>query len=275
MTSLENNLVADGERALVRRIADGGPALVALSGGVDSALVASLAAEALESDSLAVTLVGPAVAQEEVDRATEVARSIGIRHQLRSSDPLARAEYRANAADRCYHCRSVETETLREVGAAERVRQYLDGVQADDLAEDRPGRRAMDEAGFVHPLLWVGWGKATVRSVARSRRLPNWATPSNACLASRVAHGDPIDAELLRRIEAAESVVRAEGFRQVRVRVRGGAARIEVDPDEVARLAAEPLAGVVRERVGAFGFAPVAIDPRGYGAGRSALPVVR
>ncbi len=263
------------ELDVLRRLSSGGPALVALSGGVDSGVVAALAYEALGARALAVTLDGPAVSRAEVARAADVAAAIGIRHLVREADPLARADYRANGADRCYHCRSVETSVLRAVGASEGMIRFLDGIHRDDLSEDRPGLRAMEEAGFEHPLLWAGWGKASVRTAARRRGLPNWATPSNACLASRVARGDPIDADLLRRIEAAESLVHAEGFARVRVRVRANHARIEVDPDEVERLTGAPLADVVAERVRALGFATVTIDPRGYGAGRSALPVVR
>ncbi len=275
MAQLEPEALVLDEPGLLRRIAEGGSALVAMSGGVDSAVVASLAFEALGSRAVAVTLEGPAVAREEVARARTVARAVGIRHVVREADPLARAEYRANASDRCFHCRSVEAAVLLSVGADAGSRQYLDGVHVDDLGEDRPGIRALDEAGFSHPLVWASWNKAAVRAVARRRGLPNWSTPSNACLASRVARGEPIDATLLRRIESAEAVVRAEGFRQVRVRVRGSDARVEVDPDEVPRLAAEPTASTVVARLRAIGFARVTFDPNGYGVRRGQLPVVR
>ncbi len=275
MAQLEPEALVLDEPGLLRRIAEGGSALVAMSGGVDSAVVASLAFEALGSRAVAVTLEGPAVAREEVARARTVARAVGIRHVVREADPLARAEYRANASDRCFHCRSVEAAVLLSVGADAGSRQYLDGVHVDDLGEDRPGIRALDEAGFSHPLVWASWNKAAVRAVARRRGLPNWSTPSNACLASRVARGEPIDATLLRRIESAEAVVRAEGFRQVRVRVRGSDARVEVDPDEVPRLAAEPTASTVVARLRAIGFARVTFDPNGYGDRRGQLPVVR
>ncbi len=262
------------EPALVRRIRDGGPTLVALSGGVDSSLVAALAREALGDRSLAVTLSGPAVARSEVDRAERVARAIGIEHLVVAVDPLANAEYRANPSNRCYFCRSIETGALRAVGGSRSVAQYVDGVHLDDLEDDRPGLRAMDEAGFVHPLAGAGWTKADVRSAARARGLPNWDEPSDACLASRVAHGEAISADLLHRIEAGEAAVRARGFRRVRVRAQGGAARVEVGPDEVARLLTEPLAGEVRAALGALGFAPVRLDPDGYRAHRSALRVL-
>lgn len=258
------------EREIRERIRVGGPALVALSGGVDSGLVAALCQEALGPRSVAVTLSGAAVAAREVARARELAERIGIAHVVLEVDPLTRPEYRENVPSRCYFCRSVEAARLKEFGAGRGVRQYLDGVHADDLSDDRPGLRALDEAGFDHPLLWAGWEKADVRSTARSMGLPNWDRPSDACLASRVAHGNVITPELLHRVETAESVLLDLGFRRVRVRVRGSGARIEVDPSEVARLRAEPLASEVAAALGALGFAPVAIDPEGYHGGRRA-----
>ena len=253
------------EPEIVARIRAGGPALVALSGGVDSSLVAALAYEALGSAAHAVTLSGPAVSQAELERARSVARSIGIDHAVVEVDPLGLAEYRANPTNRCYFCRTVETTALRTIGDPRGVQQYLDGVHSDDLVEDRPGLRAMDEAGFSHPLAWAGWTKADVRAAARVRHLPNWDQPSDACLASRVSHGDPISRELLGRVEAAESVLLRRGFRRVRVRVRGRAARLEVDPEEVARLRDPPVAHEVLTAVRALGFEPVTIDPEGYG----------
>ncbi len=259
---------------VVTRIAAGGPALVALSGGVDSSLVAALAVEALGPSAVAVTLAGPAVGRAEVEAARSVASSLGIAHEVVSVDPLERPEYRANPTDRCYFCRSVETASLLAFGRRRGLVQYLDGVQVDDLSDDRPGLRAMDEAGFFHPLAWAGWTKADVRAEARLRGLPNWDRPSDACLSSRVAHGDPITAELLRRVEAAEAVLLGRGFRRVRVRVRANGARVEVDPGEVARLSTEPLATEVVRELRALGFDPVSVDPRGYGASRRATPEV-
>jgi pyridinium-3,5-biscarboxylic acid mononucleotide sulfurtransferase len=178
------------ESALVERIRRGGAALVALSGGVDSALVAALAVAALGPEVVAVTLTGPAVSRAESERAAAVARSLGVEHHVLTANPLDVAEYRANASDRCYFCRSVETRRLKEFGTPRGVRQYLDGVHLDDLHDDRPGLRAMNEAGFDHPLVWGGWTKADVRRAARGRGLPNADQPSDACLASRPRGGD-------------------------------------------------------------------------------------
>jgi len=253
------------EGLVVHRIADGGRALIALSGGVDSAVVAALAFEALGQDTVAVTLRGPAVAQVEVDRAERVAREIGIPHQLLTVDPLERAEYRANPTNRCYFCRSVEAGRLLSFGKEWGAHQYLDGIHTDDYSDDRPGLRAMDEAGFRHPLAEEGWTKADVRHAARSHHLGNADQPSDACLASRVAHGNPIDPSLLARIEAAESILLEQGFRRVRVRVRGEDARIEVDPSEVPRLSTAPLSSEILSSVRSLGFGSVVIDPKGYG----------
>jgi pyridinium-3,5-biscarboxylic acid mononucleotide sulfurtransferase len=258
------------EGEIVRRIAARGPALVALSGGVDSSLVAALARDALGESAVAVTLAGPAVAESEVERARRVARYVGVDHLVVEVDPLARAEYRTNPPNRCYFCRSVESEALLRVGRERGSMQFLDGIHLDDLADVRPGIQAMDAAGFDHPLARAGWAKTDVRAAARARDLPNWDQPSDACLSSRVAHGDLLSSELLARIESGEAWLLARGFRRVRLRTRAGGARIEVDPGDVARLSAEPLATEMRRAISALGFAPVEIDPLGYGAARAA-----
>lgn len=267
----------DGPRAeaeIITALRRGGPALVALSGGVDSSTVAALARAALGAQAVAVTVVGSAVSSREVETAREVARAIGLRHLLVGAEPLADDAYRANGADRCYRCRSVEAPALRSVGQAEHVHQYLDGIHLDDLGDDRPGIRAMELAGFVHPLLWAGWRKVEVRRYARSVGLPNWDRPSNACLASRVARGEPISRELLERIDRAEGVLLDRGFRRVRVRVRQGTARVEVGQDEVDRLETSGLRAEVTERLLQLGFDSVTYDLLGY-PGRERLPVVR
>lgn len=247
-----------------RVLAGGGPAVVALSGGVDSAVVAHLAARALPHGVTAVTLTGAAVSGPEVEAARRSAQAAGVPHVLIAVDPIADENYRANPTNRCYHCRRGETAAVRAWGEAHGVRRYFDGVHLDDLDEARDGLRAMNEAGFEHPLSAARWRKVDVRAYARTVGLWNWDRPSDACLASRVAHGHAIDAALLARIAAAESWLHGRGFRRVRVRTDGASARVEVDPSEVARLIAEPLASTTRTQLESLGFTSVALDLVGY-----------
>lgn len=251
---------------LTDHLAGQGPILVALSGGVDSTVAAELSWRALGREgSLAVTLTGPATSQEELRAAEQAARVIGIRHRAVRVDPLAEPGYASNPTNRCFFCRTVEASALTRLAAEEGYRTIIDGLHLDDLGEERPGIRAMDRAGVQHPLVWARWRKADVRQYARSRELPNADRPSEACLASRIAHGLPISLDGLARIEAAETAVRHLGFRRVRVRTdRERSARVEVDPSEVDRLLEAEVAHRVRDALGRLGFDPVELDPRGY-----------
>lgn len=259
---------------LVTHVRDGGPALVALSGGVDSAVVAALARAALGEAVLAATVVSSAVASSEVGAARDVAHKLGLRHRWVRAEPLDEPRYRENGPDRCYHCRRVETGALRRLASDAGLSQLLDGIHVGDLSDDRPGLRAMDEAGFTHPLLWAGWDKTAVRRYAREAGLPNADRPSNACLASRIARGQAISSELLGHVERAERFLTDRGFRRVRVRVHGTAARIEVDRSEVDRLEEPSFLREVRRELRAIGFSTVAVDPRGYPS-EERLPTVR
>jgi len=250
--------------AIEARLSTGGTTLVALSGGVDSSVVALLAHRALGPRAVAVTLTGPAVSSEELESAQAVARRIGIRHVVLTSDPLSDDRYAENPTNRCYFCRNHEGDLLRQWGAKNSVEVYLDGIHLDDLGDDRPGLRAMNEHGFRHPLAEAGWSKTEVRAFARAEGLPNWDRPSNACLASRITHGQLITGPLLERVGHAERWLAARGFRRVRVRVAGDHARVEVGPEEVPRLLEASNAGPLREALLGFGFASVEIDPDGY-----------
>jgi pyridinium-3,5-biscarboxylic acid mononucleotide sulfurtransferase len=248
--------------AIVARLSSGGPSLVALSGGVDSSVVALLAYQALGSRAVAATLSGPAVSSDELASATGVARKVGIRHVILRSDPLSDTRYAENPTNRCYFCRNHEGDLLKRWGRDHAIEVYLDGVHLDDLGEERPGLQAMNEHGFQHPLADAAWTKADVRAFARSAGLPTWDRPSNACLASRVTHGQPVTAPLLDRIARAEEWVSARGYRRVRVRVSGEAARVEVDPDKVAELQGDLLP--LKDAFTRLGFSSVEIDPNGY-----------
>ncbi len=252
------------EAEVIAALRAGGPALVALSGGVDSAVVAALAHAARPEAVRTATLTGPAVAPAEVERAARVARLLGVPHDLVPVDPLAVDGYRSNPVNRCYFCRTTEAAALQAFGRRHGIVRYLDGVHVDDLGDDRPGLRALAEAGFEHPLLAAGWGKRRVRAYARDRGLPNWDAPSDSCLASRVPTGTPIEGPTLTRIAEAEATLRARGYRRVRVRLEGTGARVEVDAEEVGRLTEARELEAVRAALRTSGFSSVRADPRGY-----------
>ncbi len=250
---------------IVARLRAGGPAVVALSGGVDSAVVAALALEALGPRACAVTVTGPAVASSEVRRAREVAAFLGLEHHLLGAELLADPEYVANGADRCFFCRRGETHAIRRWSDGRGFLQFLDGIQSDDLGDRRPGIAAMEAAGFDHPLVRAGWGKREVRALARARGLPNRDAPSEACLASRIRHGQSVTLELLRRVERSEARLYELGFTRVRVRTDGRSARVEVDPEEVRHLLSPPTAARATSALLEEGFVEVTLDPDGYG----------
>ncbi|MCA3007870.1 MAG: ATP-dependent sacrificial sulfur transferase LarE [Phycisphaerales bacterium] len=239
-------------------------AVVAFSGGVDSTALLAACVEALGGRVVAVTADSPSLPRAELAEAQALAQRLGARHVVLPTHELERAEYRANAGDRCYFCKKELFVTvaarLAEIAPADWVVVY--GAITDDLGDHRPGQRAAAEHGVRAPLVDAGMGKDDVRRYSRDRGLPTADKPSFACLSSRVPHGTPIDAAVLQRIELAEAALRAHGFRQFRVRHHGPVARIEVGPDEMAR------AFALREQLGqalqAAGYVFVALDVFGY-----------
>lgn len=244
--------------------------LVAFSGGVDSGLVARVAHDALGDDALAVVADAESVARWELEEALAEAAEIGIRVHVLPVSELASPAYSANPTNRCYFCRQELGRSLRPFADRLAFPTIADGVNASDLGDDRPGIRAMDEAGFWHPLVEFGLSKADVRALARRLGLSFHDKPSNACLSSRIAHGEAITVQKLRRVEAAEVALRALGFRVVRVRAHEGTARIEVLPADLERITAPEMLDRVEQAVLETGFERVTVDPTGYRGGPAA-----
>lgn len=236
--------------------------LVAFSGGVDSGLVARMARDALDGDALAVVADAESLARWELDEARAEAAEIGIPLRIVGVSELSNPAYAANPANRCFFCREGLAEALLPIAKDGNYDVIADGIHLSDLGDLRPGIRAMDAAGFWHPLVEFGLTKPMVRDLARSLRLSFADKPSNACLSSRIPHGIPITIDLLRRVESAEGYLRDLGFRQVRVRHEGTTARIEVFPEDIPRL--KSLEAVVATALRERGYEQVAIDPRGY-----------
>ncbi|MHB0867567.1 MAG: ATP-dependent sacrificial sulfur transferase LarE [Thermoleophilia bacterium] len=242
--------------------------VVAFSGGVDSSVVVAAAARAVGAENvLAVTARSETLPASELTGATELARILGIPHQVIETRELDRDEFRANPPDRCYHCKKELWRKIGVLAADKGISRIADGVNADDNRDFRPGIRAGDEAGVLHPLAEIGAGKADVRGLAREMELPNWDKPAQACLSSRFPYGSAITVERLERVEAAEKFLCDRGLRELRVRDHGDIARIEVP---IAKLGIIAAAGEREEIVRVFkslGYAYVVLDLEGFRSG--------
>jgi pyridinium-3,5-biscarboxylic acid mononucleotide sulfurtransferase len=256
--------LADLLDVLTRRVADLGSGVIAFSGGVDSSVVAAVAARALGDRALAVTAVSPAVATGELDGARGVAAHIGIAHETIATDELAREGYRANGSNRCYFCKSELYDRLAELATRRGYAALLSGANADDQGDWRPGLKAAAEHGVVHPLHDVD--KTTVRRLARHFALPSAEKPATPCLASRIPYGTAVEPTTLQLIDRAERAVRALGFPIVRVRHHGILGRLEIAEEDLPRALANEQEIVAKVR--RAGYAHAVIDREPFRSGR-------
>ncbi|MEB3208899.1 MAG: ATP-dependent sacrificial sulfur transferase LarE [Synechococcus sp.] len=258
--------------ALRGHLADLDQVVVAYSGGVDSALVAALAVEQRGAAALAITGVSPALAPHLRQEAAAQAGWLRIRHREIATAELADPAYASNPEERCYACKRELHRLLRPIAAEAGDAVVLDGVNADDLGDHRPGIRAAREFGVRSPLAEVGLAKAQVRQLSRALGLPWWDKPAQPCLASRFPYGEPITAERLRRVAAAEAWMLADGWPQVRVRSQGQTARIELPADQLQRALVRWAHPEARQAlVAAFlelGFSAVGLDLEGLVSGK-------
>jgi uncharacterized protein len=239
-------------------------AVVAYSGGADSAFLADIAHEVLGTRAEAVTAVSASLAPDERSAAARLAGERGWAHREVTTNEIERPEYTRNASDRCYHCKS---ELFDVLGALFPKTAILVGTNVDDTGDHRPGQLAAGERGVRAPLLEAGLTKDEIRALSKDRGLSTWNKPASACLASRVAYGVEVTAERLDRIGRAEAFLRSMGLRELRVRDHGDLARIEVPAEEIPRVSSRQD----RERIAAFlrelGFVYVTLDLEGFRSG--------
>lgn len=254
--------------ALLADVGALGSAVVAYSGGVDSSVVLAVAARALGPRALGLTGVSESLAASELDEARAVARAAGAELLAVPTAELDDPDYAANRPDRCFHCKTGLYAACRRVAAERDLRWILNGTNADDVGDWRPGLRAADEAGVRSPLLDAGLRKDEVRAVARLLGLPNWDKPAQPCLASRLPYGTPVTRARLASVEAVERALRTHGFRDVRARHFGDEVRLEVEPARVPELLALADDDALLAAVRAAGFLRFAVQPDGLRSGR-------
>lgn len=254
----------DALRARLRQL---GPTLVAFSGGVDSSFLLQVAHAELGAGAVALTTRSPTAPEDDEAMACALAATLGVAHLLIDANELEIPGYADNPTNRCYFCKGSLYAICRAEAARRGLASVVDGVNLDDLGDYRPGLRAAEEHGVVHPLAEVGLRKDEIRALSRTLGLPTADKPSSPCLSSRFPYGTRITLDGLRRVAAAEQVLRRLGFAECRVRFHDPIARLEVPAAAVARLAADGVREQVVAALRGLGFLYVALDLQGFRSG--------
>lgn len=255
------------EEALLDRLGQAGRVMVAFSGGVDSSYLAWAAHRALGDDCLSVTAVSPSYPESHRAMAEQIVADFGLAHRFVDTHEMERSAYRANASDRCYHCKSELFDTMDRLGVELGFKRISYGVNTDDSTDFRPGHRAADEHNVMAPLQDVGLSKQDIRDLSRRAGLPTADLPASACLSSRLPYGTEVTIERLRQVEKGEALLRELGFRQVRLRHHGELARVEIDPVELPRALDVEMTERIVRALKPLGFDYVTLDLEGYRMG--------
>lgn len=243
-------------------------ALIAYSGGIDSTLVAKVAYDVLGDRALAITAVSPSLLPEDLEDAQTQATAIGIQHERVETQEMQNPDYTSNPVNRCYFCKSELHDTLKPLALARGYPYVVDGVNADDLHDYRPGIQAAQERGARSPLAEVGITKLEVRQLSKALDLPWWDKPSQPCLSSRFPYGEEITASKLQRVGRAEVYLRRQGWQNLRVRSAGETARIEVPPEQIATFVTTTDLPTLVSHFQELGFLYVTLDLEGYQSGK-------
>ena len=267
MSDLSPALTAKRDR-LLDVLRGYGSCAVAFSGGVDSAVVAQAAQLALGESAVAVTGTSASLAQGELDEAIQLARQIGIRHEVISTNEFANPEYLKNSPDRCYHCKTELYTNLDGMAERLNVAVAANGANTDDQGDHRPGMIAASEHAVRSPLIEAGLNKQEVRQLAAHWGIPVWDKPATPCLSSRIAYGEEVTPERVSMIDNAERYLRTQGLRELRVRYHpGDVARIEVPVEALSRLCSPEVREDLVRQFRQLGFKLVTLDLEGFRSG--------
>ncbi|MGD1702453.1 ATP-dependent sacrificial sulfur transferase LarE [Dapis sp. BLCC M229] len=243
-------------------------ALIAYSGGIDSTLVAKVAYDVLGDKALAITAISPSLLPEDLEDARIQAAVIGISHEEVNTNEMENKNYTSNPINRCYFCKSELHDTLKPLALKRGYSYVVDGVNADDLRDYRPGIQAAKERGARSPLAEVGISKFEVRQLAKDLDLPWWDKPAQPCLSSRFPYGEEITLEKLQRVGRGERYLRDLGLKSLRVRSEKDTARIEVLPEKIQEFVLTIDLPKLVEKFKEFGFIYVTLDLEGYRSGK-------
>lgn len=241
--------------------------LVAYSGGVDSSYLALIATQELKENAVCIIGISPSVSQIQRDEADKIANQFKFNYEKIGTEELSNENYSANPTNRCYFCKSELYGKLSEIAERKNIEFILDGTNADDVGDHRPGRQAAQEKNVRSLLVEVGLTKDEIRILSKKQNLETWDKPASPCLSSRIAYGIPVSIERLSKVEKGEQILREFGFKEFRVRFHGELVRLEIAPNEMEKALNKEMTDALAGEFGRLGFKYVTLDLHGYRSG--------